>query len=328
MMEWSSSPRPLRRLCVATVIGVSLTAPPLVYAQEAAAWLARAAQAARTLSYTGTMVYHHSGNVETSRLVHLYEGGQEYEKLSSLDGPAREVIRSEDEIRCYFPDAKIVRIDPRTFRNAFPALTVEQQQTLSRYYEFKRMKGERVAGLAAEVVRFEPKDGMRYGHMFWSEAASGLLLKARLLTEKGDVVEQFAFTDINLNAKIDREMVKPSWSAAPPDWQIKHVAATEVVRHETGWSASKLPPGFVKIMEGYRTLRDKRYPVAHLVFSDGLVAVSVFIEPLSATPIDTGPSQQGGMNVYSMKAGEHLVTVLGEAPPATVRQIAQSVAKR
>jgi len=318
----------MRRVSVAAVIVAALAAGPTAVAQDAAAWLARAAQAARTLNYTGTLVYHHSANVETSRLVHLAEGGQEYEKLTSLDGPAREVIRSKDEVRCYFPDRKIVRVDPRTFRNAFPALNLEEQQTLLRYYEFKRMKTERVAGLAAEVVRFEPKDGMRYGHMFWSDAATGLLLKARLLSEKGDVVEQFAFTDINLNAKIDHEMVKPSWAAAPPDWQIKHVAATEVVRHETGWSASKLPPGFMKIMEGYRTLRDKRKPVAHLVFSDGLVAISVFIEPLSAAPIETGSSQQGGLNVFSMKTDDYLVTVLGEAPPATVRQIAQSVGKR
>ena len=328
MMGFSWSPRSAPRLRLAAVIFATLAAGPVALAQDAAAWLARAALAARTLNYTGTMVYHHSGNVETSRLVHLAEGGQEYEKLTSLDGPAREVIRSKDEVRCYFPDAKMVRVDPRTFRNAFPALTSEQQQTLSRYYEFKRGTGERVAGLAADVVRFEPRDGMRYGHMFWSDAATGLLLKARLLSEKGDVVEQFAFTDINLNAKIDREMVKPSWGAAPPDWKIKHVAATEVVRHETGWSASKLPPGFTKIMEGYRTLRDKRYPVAHLVFSDGLVAVSVFIEPLGTTPVETGFSQQGGLNVFSMKTAEYLVTVLGEAPPATVRQIAQSVAKR
>ena len=75
--------------------------------------------------------------------------------------------------------------------------------------------------------------------------------------------------------------------------------------------------------------RGKREPVAHLVFSDGLVAVSVFIEPIPSMPgQSTGAVRQGGLNVYSLRLDEHFVTALGEAPAVTVRQIAQSVARR
>ena len=81
-------------------------------------------------------------------------------------------------------------------------------------------------------------------------------------------------------------------------------------------------------MEGFRKLRGRQDPVAHLVFSDGLVAISVFVEPLPPAVGGTGLSQQGGLNIYSVKLDDHLVTALGEAPGATVRQIANSVQQR
>ena len=68
--------------------------------------------------------------------------------------------------------------------------------------------------------------------------------------------------------------------------------------------------------------------MAHLVYSDGLVAVSVFVEPLAAAPPPPGSLQQGSLNVYSVKLDDYFVTVLGEVPGATVRQIATSVAHR
>ena len=297
-------------------------------AEDATRWLERAAQAAKTLNYAGTIVYQHNGHVETSRLVHMLEGSQEQEKLVSLDGPPREVIRSSAEVRCYFPDAKVIRIEPKTFRNVFPSLSVEQLRNLSQYYEARTVVSERVAGHWTQVMVFEPKDSLRYGHKFWADANTGLLLKARLVDDHGEVVEQFAFTDVAINEKVDRDMVKPSWAAAPPDWQIKQGSFGQMLPKETGWSASRLPGGFQKIMEGYRTLRGKRDPVAHLVYSDGLVAISVFVEPLSGPSVQTGLAQQGGLNVFTTKQDDYLVTVLGEAPPAAVRQIAQSVARR
>jgi sigma-E factor negative regulatory protein RseB len=122
--------------------------------------------------------------------------------------------------------------------------------------------------------------------------------------------------------------VKPSWVPVPADWQVKQGGGGEVVLNDTGWAVGKLPPGFAKIMEGFRTLRGKPNPVAHIVYSDGLVAVSVFVEPLTVTQTQVGLTQAGGLNVFSTRNDAFLVTVLGEAPPATVRQIAQSVSRK
>jgi sigma-E factor negative regulatory protein RseB len=297
-------------------------------ADDAMAWLTRAAQAARQLNYVGTIVYQIGPRVESSRITHLYDDGHEFAKLVNLDGPAREVVRSQGEIRCYYPDAKLMRIEPGTFRNVFPSLSAEQQQSLSEFYDFRVLGPDRVGGRAVQVVVFEPRDGLRYGHRFWSDASTGLLLKARILNEHGDGVEQFAFSDLAINAPIEHAMVEPSWPSVPSDWQVLKGLSGDVVQQETGWLVTRIPPGFSKIMEGFRKLRGHRDRIAHLVFSDGLVSVSVFVEPLIAASAPSGFAQQGGLNVYSVRQDDHLITVMGEAPGATVRQIAHSVVHR
>jgi sigma-E factor negative regulatory protein RseB len=297
-------------------------------ADDAMQWLARAAKAAQDLNYVGTIVYQIGARVESSRITHLNDAGKEFEKLVNLDGPARELVRTQGEVRCYYPDAKLVRVEPRMFRNVFPSLSTEQRLTLSRFYDFHVIGHDRASGRAVKVVVFAPRDGLRYGHRFWSDAETGLLLKARLLNEHGDGIEQFAFTDIAINVPVDRSMVAPSWPVAPPDWRVLEGASADVVRQDTGWLVTWVPAGFEKIMEGFRRLHGHGERVAHLVYSDGLVSVSVFIEPQGAPAAPIGFVHQGGLNVYSVRHDEHLITVMGEAPGATVRQIADSVQRR
>ncbi|HEV2221183.1 MAG TPA: MucB/RseB C-terminal domain-containing protein [Casimicrobiaceae bacterium] len=297
-------------------------------ADDAMQWLTRAAQAARELNYIGTILYQIGQRVETSRITHLNDGGREFEKLVNLDGPARELIRTQGEVRCYYPDAKLVRVEPRTFRNVFPSLSPKQQESLSRFYDFRVIGDDRVSGRPVQVVVFQPRDDLRYGHRFWSDAETGLLLKARLLNEKEEGIEQFAFTDISINAPVDRSMVAPSWPVTPKDWRVLEGVSGDVVRQATGWVVTRVPAGFEKIMEGFRRLRGRDERVAHLVFSDGLVSVSVFIEPQDALSAPIGFVHQGGLNVYSVRHDDHVITVMGETPSATVRQIANSVERR
>jgi len=298
------------------------------FAQEAAEWLQRAAQAARSLSYSGTLVYKHGGREETTRVLHLADSSGEHEKLINLDGEAREVVRNNDQIRCYYPDAKVIRLESRASRNAFPSLMQQQRNTLAQYYNFNKAETERIAGLETQAYIFQPKDGLRYAHKLWADVATGLLVKAQLLNERGFPLEQFQFSDLQIGAKIDRDMVRPTFTPPPPDWQMREAMPGDVTPQDTGWQVKDLPPGFTKLVEGYRTFRGKPKRVAHLVYSDGLVAVSVFVEDTPEVPQTIGLSQQGGVNVYSRQLSDHLVTVLGETPSATVRQIAYSVAHR
>lgn len=317
------------RVGASLIVIAAALASPLAHGQGyAAQWLTRVAQAARSLNYTGIVAVTRDGRMETFRLTHVFEDGQEQEKQLSLDGPAREIVRSGNEVRRYFPDAKVVQIEPRSIRNVFPSLSPEQTANLAQYYEFKIQPGGRIAGRNTEMASFEPRDGLRYGHRFWADPTTGLLLRSRLINEQGVVIEEFTFTDVTVNAKVDKDTVKPSWTSVPPDWKVQQMVPGVVTQDDTGWGVSKLPPGFIKISEGFRNLSGRREPAAHLVYSDGLVAISVFIEPYTVLQTQVGPTQTGALAQYSTRSNAFRVTVIGEVPPATVRQIAQSVSRK
>jgi sigma-E factor negative regulatory protein RseB len=296
---------------------------------EALALLQKIADAARELNYAGTFVYQHGDQVETSRIVHFVDGGNEYEKLETLDGPRREVIRNNDEVLCYYPDAKIVRSDKRVARRTFPALLPEQLSSLAEYYEIRKGESERIGGFDSQALVLEPRDGMRYGHKFWADAASGLLLKARMLSERHNVVEQFSFTQVVIGAGVTREMVQPSFAIRFPEWRLDRFANNTISEVESGWTVKNFPAGFRKILEMRRSKQGTSVLVTHMVYSDGLAAVSVFIEPAATrNKINEGLSQQGAINIYTRTINDQVVTVLGEAPATTVMQIANSISPR
>ncbi len=302
--------------------------PMCAQATEPIDWLHRAASAAQRLNYIGTILYQHGTRIETSRIVHYVDPTGEYEKLVNLDGPPREVIRNNEQVTCYLPDSKLVRIESRASRSVFPSLLPNQIATLAQNYIMRQAEPARVAGHDAQAYVLEPRDGMRYGHVFWTDTATGLLLKTRMFDESNRVVEMSAFLEVQINARVDRSMVQPSFPAQPADWLIQRTPAGEAVQKPTGWWVTRLPSGFNKIVEGYRMLPERTEPVAHLVFTDGLVAVSVFVETMPGTPQALGLSQQGAINIFKRQLDDFLVTVLGETPGITVKQIANSVMHR
>lgn len=306
----------------ATAVGCAHAQPQT----EPIEWLKRIASAARELDYAGTFVYQHDSQVETSRIVHSSDSSGDYTKLEALDGPPREIIRSNEEIRCYLPETKTVKIETRKFDKSFPALLPEGFLRVTEHYNVKLGPVSRVAGHNCQVLILEPKDNLRYGRKFCAETQTGLLLKARTLNEKNELVEQIAFTHLNIG-EIDREMLKSKYADEKSEWKVDHTAVPASASKETGWTVKSQPAGFKKIMEMKRSMAGKREPVSHLVFSDGLAAVSVFIEAATrgGAP-NQGAFQQGAINVYTRQTGEQMITVLGEAPAATVAQIGNSVA--
>jgi sigma-E factor negative regulatory protein RseB len=298
--------------------------PFAAHSSEATDWLLRAATAAQRLNYTGTILYQHGNRIETSRITHFVDGSGEYEKLVNLEGPPREVIRNNEQVTCYLPDSKLIRIENRSSRSVFPSLLPNQIATLAQNYVMRRGDPARVAGLETQAFIMEPRDGMRYGHVFWTDSGTGLLLKSRMFDENNRIVEMSTFLEVQINAKLDKSMVQPSYPVQPADWLVQRTPA-ESVQKPTGWWVMKLPSGFNKIVEGFRMLPNRSEPVAHIVFSDGLVSVSVFVESMPGTPQVLGWSQQGAINVYKRQLDDYLVTVLGETPGITVRQIANSV---
>jgi sigma-E factor negative regulatory protein RseB len=289
---------------------------------EALAWLQKIASAARELSYTGTFVYQHGEHVETSRITHYVDRTGEIERLETLDGPKREIIRNQNEIITYFAESKVIKRERRAARRTFPALLPEQLSTLTEFYNVRKGGQERIAGFDAQALMLDPRDEFRYGHKLWADMNSGLLLKAKMVNDRHQVVEQFHFTQLTIGA-VSKDQVRagfviPPLPARTPD--------TQAGPSETGWVVRSQPAGFRKIIEMVRQRQDGKGQVAHLVYSDGLAAVSVFIEPLPSTrQVPEGLLHQGAVHIYSRSMSDQLVTVLGETPAATVMQMANSV---
>jgi sigma-E factor negative regulatory protein RseB len=311
----------LLQLCV----GAALAETP--EETEALAWLQRIANAARQLNYTGTFVYQHGDQVETSRITHFADRSGEYEKLETLDGPKREIIRTNNEILTFYPDQRVVRREMRSPRRAFPALLPDQLSSLTNYYRLRRGDQERIAGYDSQSLMLEPRDAFRYGHKLWADIATGLLLKARMLDDKSQLVEQFVFTQLSIGSGVTRDSVRPSYD--PRGWTVESPSPNAPTPADTGWLVANQPPGFKKIMEMKRFKPGAQAAVAHLVYSDGLAAVSVFIESLpTKRKFQEGLTHQGAVNIFTRLLPDQLVTVLGEAPAPTVIQMANSVSLR
>ena len=292
---------------------------------EALAWLQKIAAAARQLNYSGTFIYQHGDHVESSRITHFVDRSGEYEKLETLDGPKREIFRNEDQIITFDSEHRVIKRERRTRRNSFPALLPDQLAHLTEHYSLRKGELERIAGCDAQALLLEPRDGFRYGHKLWADASTGLLLKARMFDEKGHVVEQSVFTQLLIGAAV----VRPDPAPPAPDGWREAPSADSAAPADTGWVVKDQPAGFRKIIEMKRFKAGSQTPVAHLVYSDGLAAVSVFIEPLPSTrKVPEGPTRQGAVNIYTRPLSDQLVTVLGEAPAVTVKQMAISVSPR
>lgn len=292
-------------------------------------WLQRIYTATQTLSYTGTFVYHQGQQVETSRITHIVEASGPRERLEALDGVPREIIRTRDEIVCYLPASMTVKIDKQPGQQAFPAVLPAQVKELTENYNITRGEVERVGGYTCQTIALEPRDRMRYGHRLWADVNTGMLLKAKTFNEKKETVEQFAFTQLQIGGNINRDQLKPRFSRASRGWRVEDSGATNAHLAEAGWTIRTKPPGFRTVTELIRTLGGTS-GVGHIVLSDGLAVISVFIEPAaSKRPVpQAGLVRQGAINVYMRPVGAYWVTAVGEAPAESVKYIANAVEYR
>lgn len=295
---------------------------------EALAWLKKIAAASRQLNYAGTFVYQHGRKMESSSIVHYVDANGEHEKLQTLDGPAREIIRTNENVTCYVPDSKTVIIEKRT-TGKFPALFSEQLTGITDNYVVTKGGQDRVAGYDCQTIALEPRDSLRYGHKFCAELNSGLALRARTFTEKGNLVDMFQFNQLMLGAGVTKEMLKSRYAGETKGWNIdRSMSDQREAVLDNRWEAKSALAGFRKLTEMKRSIPGRAAPVSHIVYSDGIAAVSVFLEPLPKSPPPPGATYQGSVNMYVKSSADQMVTAVGEAPPGTVKQIAESITAR
>jgi sigma-E factor negative regulatory protein RseB len=286
--------------------------------------LRQMATAARELNYSGTFVYKHGGQIETSRIWHLTDATGDYERLETLDGPPREIVRTNEEVTCFYPGLKKAKVEKWAAARRFPAVVSEQMSAIVSNYSVRKGALARVAGHDCRIAVLEPRDALRYGHVFCAEVKTGLPLRASTVNDRNETVEMFAFTQVQIGGAIPRENLQPSYDVRAPGWKLDQSSLAPNVEPDLRWTVANRPAGFRKVLELKRNIQGKS--AAQIVFSDGLAAVSVFIEPaVVGTRASQELSHHGAINIFIRPHAGYVVTALGEAPAPTVMQFANSV---
>ncbi len=294
-------------------------------------WLERMSMAARSLNYSGTFVYQHQGRLEAMQVVHAMDDAGERERLFSLTGPKREVLRDNQEVTCILGDRQAVMVNKSRPRTAFPASFPRELMQLEQNYSFEVHGEERVAGLACRLVEVKPRDAFRYGRRLCVHEDSHLLLSLELTSARGEVIEQVMFTSIEFPEKIDAESLRPSLNDAGFTW--KHQPEQQPAHSEgavsSRWKVLRVPAGFMLTDHSWHRLSAQDSGVEHWVYSDGLASVSVYIEKSQqAQDSYSGVTHRGALNAYGTMVSGHYVTVVGEVPRQTVEMIGASVRLR
>jgi sigma-E factor negative regulatory protein RseB len=290
-------------------------------------WLERMNRALTTRNYDGTFSHWHGGTVEMLRIIHRVQDGQVAERLVSLDGSGREFIRRGASLTCYLPDKRTVLVEERPPQESLVGFPAVNAQTAS-LYDIREVARVRLNRRETHVITIAPGDAYRYGYRLWIDDSTAMPLKSQLCDARGDVIEQIVFANLKLSAHIPDSAFKPEVSTEGFQWLRSDSGVPPAAAPVTEWSALRLPPGFRLLLRRVQVLPGAPGRVDHLVFSDGLASVSVFVEVRPARPEEARLSQSatvGSSSAFSTVVDGHKITAVGEVPPATVRFIASQV---
>ena len=294
-------------------------------AQDVRSWLERMTGAMEELNYEGTFVHLHSGNAETLDITHRNENGVVSERIVSNDGVGREIIRHADQIRCILPDRGVILVDEARDASPLVAALPSYSETLEPHYEFAFDATDRVAERPTQVIRISPRDEFRYGYRLWLDQETAMPLKSQLMDENGEIIEQILFTRFEIFDSIPGERIE---SQIDTSGFSLLAAERSISVPDNGllWQASMLPGGFALSVAKHGPLAGSEHPVEHHVYSDGLAAVSVFIEdPRAVDDGAEGFTRLGSTNAFSTTVSGRKVTAIGEVPYKTLHQIAISL---
>ncbi len=295
--------------------------------EQAHYWLDRMAKAVKRLNYEGVFVYLHDNRIESMQLIHRADREGEQERLLSLNGVAREIIRDRNSLICILPDSRSVVVEKSRSRKYIPSALLNDTGRLEKFYRFRVVSSGRIAGRDAQVVAVIPKDGYRYGYRLWIDRKTGLLLMSDLINERGEVVEKVMFTVLRIHDKIPKERVAQTiHSKGYRRFQLKAGDNKAHSRqHNSPWKVMRLPRGFMMTVHASHGMPTSKGQVEHLMFTDGLASVSVYIEKSSGKPALRGASRMAAVNAWGGKVNGYNVTVVGEVPRATVEMIGKSL---
>lgn len=332
MMRSSSQPAwpgsPGRGLLPKLLTGLFLStlASASVIADPAMDWVQKMSDAMRNLNYQGNFVYLHDNQLEGMQISHYRDLQGEKERLVSLNGEAREVIRDNQNLTCIWPSSRKVIVDVSRKNSFSPIFIPEDIARLEKFYRMNLVGKDRVANMKTVIVHIDPRDQYRYGMKFWINEDNGLMMKSSLLDENDEVIEEVMFTSLEL---FDGDS-RPSIDTMPPiDNNYTLVRyhsgdSSKIFAADNAWQLSGMPGGFWRESVLRRKIPGSDLFVQQMVYTDGLASLSVFIEKETGLS-QTGMSSMGAVNAFMRILNNHSVTAIGEVPAITVRQVAESV---
>jgi sigma-E factor negative regulatory protein RseB len=301
--------------------------------EDPRAWVRKMNDALVNRNYDGVFIHQYGERREMLRIVHRIKDGRRSERLVSIDGPGREFIRDGNTTTYYFTDRKLAVIFERRPQNVgfiggLPVLDGD----VAGNYEVLSVERRRMHSRMVRHISVTPRDDYRYGYRLWIDESTAMPVKTQLVDANGVVLEQIIFASLTTPPTIDDDMLRPEVSTDGFKW-MKRTPSDKVVPDALAWNTRTLPPGFRRNVGGVGSLPGLPRPAAHLMFTDGVAIVSVFIENpekpagetsrVAGTPM--GAAQLGAASAFTVMIDGHRVTAVGEVPPITVKSIAEAL---
>ncbi len=325
----------LAALCALVPMAPSARAvPPAAEPATAAAersvseWLMRMHEASRKRAYVGTFVVSSgAGSMASARIWHVCDGTQQIERVESLTGAPRSTFRRNDQVITFLPDAKLAVTEKRESLGLFPQLLQAGDFEIPAFYAAKQVANERVAGFDADVVLLKPKDGLRYGYRIWSEKRTGLVVKLQTLDTEGQVLEQAAFSELQLDAPVKMDKLG-QMMANTAGYRVEAAAMVKTTALSEGWVLKNGVPGFKPMSCMRRSVGGSAESTVQWVFSDGLASVSLFAEAFEPQRhVQEGALAVGATQSFTRRMGGWWLTAVGEVPQPTLKAFVQGLVR-
>ncbi|WP_218311866.1 MucB/RseB C-terminal domain-containing protein [Alteromonas antoniana] len=285
-------------------------------------WLARLTAATRELNFQASFVQSRAGQETVPYLWRhaVMKDGRTMEQLNLQNGPGRELIRDGDVVSVFEPDVPPYSLRSEYINGPIPSELLYHPDSLRDGYEFVSVGRARVAGRPAQQIRIVSRDNSRFNYQLWLDEKTGMLLKLNMLDLQGVLLEQIQVTALTITDDPHEYFHRVNQASLP-----KPMAISAAKTREHNWEVTYLPTGMEEVRRDIRRLALTGQVVEYKMFSDGLVDVSVYVQPANEA-LGSDLVLRHDLNTFlTLTDGKAQVTVVGEIPPKTAQSIATSL---
>ena len=309
-------------------------APATVTEHSVNEWLMRVHEASRRRAYVGTFVVSTGAHMSSARIWHICDGTQQMERVESLTGAPRSTFRRNDQVVTFLPERRLVVAEKRETLGLFPNLLQARHSSIAQFYRARAIGRERVAGLEADVVHLRPQDSWRFGYRVWTEKKTGLVVKLQTLDSEGQVLEQAAFSELQLDAPVSMAKLSEMMDRTQ-GYQVEKPDLVETTALTEGWVLTNAVQGFAPVscykrLVGTTAAADARHGnTLQWIFSDGLASISLFLEAFDPRRhAQPGSLALGATHTLTRRIGDWWLTAVGEVPAPTLAAFAQGLERK